>query len=362
MMTPRRIAVLAAAGVAVIALALWVSARRASEGEPSADSEPLALPGLRAALNSVSEVRIVKGDGTRTTLKKGATDWSVAERGFPADSSLVRKFLIDLSDLQVVEQKTSDPASYAELGVDDVSSPKSGGTLVELIEPASTVRLIIGKPSGARSSFVRLASAKQSLLVTPQLIPEADPRRWLQTSVIDLPESRVKEVLVHPATGPSYTVTRASAQQANFTVPQVPKGRELMDPGAADPVASALAGLTLEDVRKAPATKPAPAPEHATFHTFDGLTLDVTGSKDGDRRFLALHAVADAKATQAEAERIDSRWDGREVEVLGYKYDTFFRPLDQLLKALPEKPKTKAVKHAGHRALKLGTGASSASQ
>ncbi|HUN26701.1 MAG TPA: DUF4340 domain-containing protein [Steroidobacteraceae bacterium] len=354
MMTPRRLTVLAAVSIAVLGLALWVTQRRASEGSTSADDEPLAIPGLRAALNSVTEVRIAKGDGTRATLKKGATDWTVGERDFPADSSLVRKFLIDLSNLQVVEQKTSDPASYAELGVEDVTSPKSSGTLVELVEPAKTIGLIIGKPSGMNSSFVRLAGEKQSLLVTPQLIPESDPRRWLRTAVIDLPESRVREVLVHPASGPEYTVVRASAQQLNFTVPRLPKGRELMDPGAADPVASALAGLTLDDVRSAAAVT-TPGPEHATFRTFDGLTLEVTGIKDGDRRFLALHAQSDSKATQSEAERIDAQWGGRQVEVLGYKYDSLFRPLDQLLKAPPVPAKSKAAKHAAHRTLNLGT-------
>jgi len=38
-----------------------------------------------------------QGRRTRTTLKKGATDWSVGEREYPADSGKVRKLLLDLA-------------------------------------------------------------------------------------------------------------------------------------------------------------------------------------------------------------------------------------------------------------------------
>ncbi len=329
-LTSRGLAALLAAGVVVIALALWVSSRKPSES-PSQAGE-LVLPGLESSVNGITEVRIRKGDGTRTTLTKGATDWIIGERGFPADSSLVRKLLLDLADLKIVEEKTSDPASYAEIGVEEVSSPRSSGTLIDLVEPGKTVSLIVGKPSGMQSSYVRVAGAKQSLLASPQVIPDADPRRWLDHSVIDLPETRVEQVRVQPASGPAYTVLRGSAQQLDFTVPDLPKGRKLSSVSAANPVASALSSLTLDDVRKADGS--AANPVHATFQTFDGLTVDVAGRADGNNRYITISAKSTSKGTADEAQKLDARFAGWDIEILGYQYDSLFQPLEGLL----EKP------------------------
>jgi len=343
MITPRRLTALFAIALLVVGLALWAVTAQHRAEQPEAGGS-LVLPGLRSHINDVSEVRLIKGDGTRATLKKGTSDWIVGERDFPADSGRVRKLLLDVSDLKVVEQKTSDPASYPQLGVEDVSSPKAGGTRLEIVTPARTFALIVGKPSGSQASFVRAAGVAQSVLAEPQVTPDADPRQWLDKSIIDIPEQRVKEVAVQPASGPKYTVTRASAQQTDFTVPDLPKGRELSAPSVADPVASALASLTLDDVRKPGTVTDAPA--HATFRTFNGLSLDLTGHKDGDRRFIAVSASSSAKDTQSEAQQLNARFAGWELEIPSYKYDSLFRPLDELLK----KPEPPAHAAAGKKA------------
>ena len=48
----------------------------------------------------------------------------------PADTTKVRKLLLDLGALNIVEEKTRLPANYPQLGVEDVSSPKASGTAV----------------------------------------------------------------------------------------------------------------------------------------------------------------------------------------------------------------------------------------
>ena len=345
-LSSRGLGALLVAGVALIALALWVSSRTPSEGE--ADANAPVLPGLEHDVNAITRVELAKGDGTHATLEKRATDWIVAERGYPADSSRVRKLLLDLASLKVLEQKTSDPASYSEIGVEDVASPKATGTRIDLVQPGKTTSLIVGKLSGNEGTFLRVVGAKQSVLASPQLTPDADPRRWLDSTLINLPQNRIKQVAVKPATGPAYTVARASAQEPNFTVPDLPKGRELTSASAPDAVAGALASLSLDDVRRSSG----PGTDHATFQTFDGLTVDVTGSKMGDSRYIALRADSSAKGTADEAKELNTRLSGWDVEIPGYQYDAIFQPLDGLLKK-PEAKPVKAAEHSkGHKAAK----------
>jgi hypothetical protein len=128
-MTPRRVAILMGAGLVVIAFAIWLSSKRHLDRATLAGD--LVMPGLESTLNTVTQIRLSKGDQTHATLKRGATDWVVGERDYPADSGKVRKFLLDLGSLNVVEEKTHNPANYPQLGVEDVTSPKATGTRVD---------------------------------------------------------------------------------------------------------------------------------------------------------------------------------------------------------------------------------------
>jgi len=341
-MTARRVLILLIAGVIVIAGALWLASQR--HLEKATLGGDLVLPGLEKSLNAVTEIHLTKGDGTRTTLKKGATDWVVAERDYPADSGRVRKLLLDLGALNVIEEKTHNRELYPQLGVEDADSPKATSTLVEVITAAKTFALIVGKPAQGKTGFVRVAHAEPSLLAQPLISVDADPRRWIDRNVVDIGEQRVKEASVEPAAGPSYMATRDAAQQSDYKVTPLPKGRELSSSSAANEVGSSFVALQADDVRRAPAAASGAAnPDHAIFRTFNGLELDVTGLVEGEHHFITLVARSTAKDAQAEADALNKRVQGWQIEIPGYKYQAMFRPLEDLLKKI-EPPKPKAAK------------------
>ena len=346
-MTPRRLVLLFAIGFLVIVLAVWLSSKRHLDRATSAGD--LVLPGLEKGLNSISEVTLVKGDATKTTLKKGDTQWTVGERGYAADSGKVRKLLLDLASLNVVEEKTRTPENFPQLGVEDVNSPKASGTRVDAVTPAKTYSIIVGKSSSAKSGYVRVVNSEQSLLAAPALSVDADPRRWLDKNFLDVQQEKIKEFDIKPADGPGYSAARPSKDQTDFTVTGIPKGRELSNPTAADPIAGSLANLQLEDVQHttehaatAPESKTAAPPglAHATFKTFDGQQYEITGHKEGNRTLIAVTAsIADE----------NKRLQGWEFEVPAYQYDAIFRPLEDLLKKLPEKTKPGDKKAVGKK-------------
>ncbi|GAC1453599.1 MAG: hypothetical protein PVSMB6_08270 [Steroidobacteraceae bacterium] len=340
-MTARRVALLLAAGLAVIAFAMWMASRRHLE-RATRTGDPV-LPGLERAANSVSEVDLARGDGTRTTLRKDSTGWKVAERGWPADTSRLRKLVLDLGALNIVEEKTRLPANYPQLGVEDVTSPQAAGTRIAAVAPGKTWALIIGKSSSGKSGYVRVAGAPQSLLAAPLLTPDADPKGWLDHTLIDLSGDRVREVEERPAGTPAYTATRVKRDAPEFTVSPLPKGRALAGPAAAEPAAAALSALTLEDVQRANAAAAHDA--HAVFRTFDGLEVSVAGRKDGARSLITISARASDAQTQAEAQKLAARLDGWEFEIPEYRYVTIFRPLEELLqKPLEPASRSRAAK------------------
>jgi hypothetical protein len=335
-MTPRRVLLLLGCGVVLVVAAVWLASQRHLEHATLAGD--LVLPGLEKTVASVTEVDLRRGDGTHTSLKRETAGWMVGERGWPADTGKVRKLLLDLGALNVVEEKTRIAANYPQLGVEDVTTPKATGTAIDVATPARSFALIVGRSSSGKSGYVRVAGTAPSLLAAPLLTPDADPKTWLDRALVDVPSTRVRQVEMKPADGPAYAATRETREQSDFSVSPLPKGRQLTGPGAADSIAGALGSLSLDDVQKAAAPAGAKL-SHAVFHTFDGLDLDVSGRKDGTRSLITLAARSTAAATADEAQRLNARLGGWEFEIADYKYSSLFRPLEELLQRPAEKPK-----------------------
>ncbi|HVS78030.1 MAG TPA: DUF4340 domain-containing protein [Steroidobacteraceae bacterium] len=334
-MTARRVTLLFAIGIVVIALAAWVSSR-SQTGEDSIAGTTV-LPGLEHSLNDVTRIRITGAGNSQATLDRGATDWLVAERGYPADSGKLRKLLLDLGSLKAVERKTRLARNYPVLGVEDVTSPKATGVRIDIVSPGKTWSVIVGHSVNANDCYVRVVDSAQSLLASPLVAADTDPKLWLDPTVVNIAQSRVSEIDERPARGAAFSAARAKKTDANYTVHGVPRGRELTGPDAANSLGSALSALTLTDVRKA--TTPAKPTDlsHAVFKTFDGLEIDVSGHTDAKDHYIDLSARAIDKSADAEAQQINSRVQGWDYEIPDYRYDEIFPSVDGLLKPLPAK-------------------------
>ena len=347
-MTSRRVTLLFVIGAVIIALATWVSSRGHTDYDSVAGTK--VLPGLESALNDVTRIRITKADKTQATLDRNTTDWLVGERGYPADSGKLRKLLLDLGSLQAVERKTSIARNYPVLGVDDVTSPKATGARIDIVSPGKTWSLIVGSSMDANDVYVRVVDSPQSLLATPLVMVDADPKLWLDPTILDIPQTRVSEIDERPSKAPGFTVSRANRTAADFDVHDVPNGRQLTGADAADQMGSALSSLTLTDVRKTTTPPQGTDVSHAVFKTFDGLEIDVSGYKQATNGYIDVAARAADKSAGPEAQQINSRVQGWDYEIPDYRYDEIFPSMDSMLKPLPAKkpPPAKARAHA-HR-------------
>jgi hypothetical protein len=139
--------------------------------------------------------------------------------------------------------------------------------------------------------------------------------------------------------------------------------------------ADALTAFHFDDLRAAPAAAPA-AVDRATFRTFDGQVFEFTGHKDADKAYVSVSASRDpalaaqfpepaaekpaaaapaagtdakaapapapspaaaaAKPADQSAERLAARSRGLEFEIPLYKYESIFKPLEELLEKKSE--------------------------
>ncbi len=122
------------------------------------------LPSLAGEMNAVTAVTIRKGGSSSSlTVHKTADQWTVAERNdYPADVAKLRKVLMALSDAKIVEEKTSDPARYPVIGVEDPAQPGATGTEITVLAEIPKQAVIVGKSVG--EGQLRTARRRQAEL------------------------------------------------------------------------------------------------------------------------------------------------------------------------------------------------------
>jgi hypothetical protein len=289
--------VLALAVAFLIGAAVYVSGARRAEQPPGVGE--LIYPGLESQLDDVKAV-VIRGPGAATlvTVKRAETGWQVAERsGFPADTGRVRTLLLGLAQARMIEEKSSLPANYPSLGVEDLSAAGATGTGVELEGLPKPVSLIVGKSPDGRSSFVRRMGEAASWQVGTALTVERDPAKWLATELLDIGADRIQSAEVAIAGKRPWSAAKASRADQSFTVTGKSSSGKPAATGDADRVATALAGLRLSDVRRAADTAGKPAAT-ATYRTFDGLVLAIEGYTEGDKRYIRVRPSVDEAAAQ----------------------------------------------------------------
>ena len=286
---------LIALGVVLVVLgALAFFGQRGQSTAPTAGGA--IMPGLQAALNDVAAIKITKAGGeTVATIEKHADGWNVAEKGgYSADVTKLRQNLRALAEAKILETKTSNPAFYDKLGVQDIASDKATGLAVSISVPGKDFgTLILGDAKGSKQRYVRRANEAQSYLIDRDPSFPKTAAQWLDPVILDVRGNRVREVTIKHPDGEVVTISKLNPDEMNFDVALVPRGRELLYPGVANVIGNSLRELNLEDVEKADNTPP-DKPVQVEFRTFDGLIVRVLGAKRGDNAWVSFTASVDA--------------------------------------------------------------------
>jgi hypothetical protein len=372
-MSRQRLITLGIAAFLAIAGALYISTQRNLPRDPHGSS---LLPLLAAELDTVTSLSVRKGSATPTvTVHKQGEQWTVAERAdYPADVLKLRKLLLALSDAKIREEKTSNPANYSIVGVEDPLKPGASGAQIELMAQDGKHDVIIGKSVG-NGNFVRRAGENTSYVIEPAISLEAEPRFWIDTKLLDLPADKIQSIENKPATGPGYFLHRVPASSdkapvanipaptatpdaaapgaaapdaaasgspppaAKFVLDAVPAGRQAADQQTLAPSATLLSNLAIDDVSPA-GDIDFSKPSTVTVTLSDGSVVTLTGVVIDDKHWIQVSAPKDAS--------LSAKTGGRAFEIASYRYDSLFRPLEQLLvpRAAPPKKSAAAPKAA----------------
>jgi hypothetical protein len=363
-MNAKSLAALVAVALVALLAALWVTAKRPPDSTQL--NQPL-IANLQQSLNQINRVRVSKaGNQTVATLQRGERTWTVAEKsGYPADMVKLRALLLGLANAIRREEKTANPASYERLGIQDVSEATASGVRIELEGLAEPLAVIIGNADTqtGNGTFVRRTGEAQSWLVSANLSVPKETWQWLEPALLDIPAERIQTIVLRHPDGTLLTVTKDNREQANFTVLDIPAGRELQSVTIANPLASLLTALHLEDVVPLAQLNPADHPGiEAEYRTFDGLRISAKAFTQTDKHYAHFTVAFDVDQAQRFAKTASQGVDSatkpekpanteeaiasqrKTVELLNtrlspwvyaiaaFKYDNLNKRLDDLLK------------------------------
>ena len=347
-------------GIVLFALiAILVGLQLADSGNESASADGPLFAELKSAVNSIERLSVERNGESPLVVRRDGERWVVDNRdGYPADIGKIRELLIELADAEIVERKTANPERYSALGVRDIDVDGSAGTQLSLSGSDDSFAVILGNSAAGNERYARVVGEAGSVLLDKSLELPASAGDWLVDEILDVPAAEVRSVAVAHADGESILVSKASRDATDFDVAEIPAGRELSYPTVANSIGGALAGLSLEDVRKAGEAEAATV---TTVTTFDGLTVTASVFEvSDDERWVAFAATAAASEdggdtgaasddadeagdgaedtgnavdVMAQADAVNSRVAGWEYRLPAYKANQLVRRWDDLLKA-----------------------------
>ncbi len=269
------------------------------------------FPGLASGLGDLAWVRLTGTAGHLDFAAIGGR-WALVEKAnYPAAQGRMRRLLLGLADLTLIEPKTRRPDLFGRLDLDDPEHGKGVLVSLQARTGATVAEVIIGRSrkdrlgAGNDGVYVRKPGDSQTWLAQGSFDLPRDPADWLDRRIIDIEPQRIASVTLTAADGSLLALRRQSAG-GEFAVTDPPVDAALKEAARAAPAAG-LAALDLKDVRPA-IEHPTPATGTATaeFTTFDGLTVTTRLYTTDNTDWLALHASGEGKAA-SEAAEINAR-------------------------------------------------------
>ena len=263
------------------------------------------LANFSAEMPQIRAIKIRTAQGAYTMVRSGA-GWIMPERGnYPIAPEVLSVFAKALSGLTYVSARTSDPAQFARLGVDE---PDFGSDSAVVSVKGKDNQLLhsfhIGKK--AEAVFIRKVSSNDVFEVDGTLPILTRPARWLDLKVIDVTPETIA------------TVSGQNVGEARYDIVRRPDGGFAPLGGQANVVAT-LTALTLTkwaplDVMASSSLTSAPTASLSTSLK-TGVTIQVTTYQERDRNWVVLTAATTSEDQTDFVSKLNQRTNGWAFEL-----------------------------------------------
>ncbi len=314
------------------------------------------FPGLVGRVNDVRRVKITRGTGTSTlvaTTKDGKDSWKLLELyGYPVPLISVRAVAAGMAQVASIEAKTTRPAKYSKIRVEDPKGKKSKSARVELFGKSGEklAALIIGmdKPSlgGQGQLYVRRPGDKRAWLARGKITVPEKREGWVDQMIVEVDLPRVRETTLYLAGEKPLRIFKKAESDQDFIVEGMSDDYEVKDLFGAEDISRSIQSLAFAEVR--------PAKEiglevtgnpHVRHITFDGLIVEGWLKKVGKKSWFTLRGrtnpaplkgeKVDKAKIALEVAKINRVNTGWAYTLIKFENKNMFKTLETLIQLKP---------------------------
>ena len=297
------------------------------------------FPDLAPKLQDAARIEITHQGKTTAIVKHGDT-WGLEDRGgYVVQASKLRGMLTALTELRLVEQRTTDPEQFNRLGLEDPNGKTGTSNLLRVLDASGKpiVAVIVGhrrvrtQGNVPEQVYVRRPDDNQTWLAEGSLQVDADPQLWLDRDIMNIDHARIANVAVTHG-----DETLELARDGQKLVLKAPAEHPPLDDYKMDDVDRGLELLTFQDVQ----TDKEPVGDkvgQSVYTTSDGLAVTATVFK-GEKDIWARFAATGNDKTKDEADKLNARLAGWTYQLGAWKQKALVPSLDDLKAPPPEKP------------------------
>ena len=338
-MNPRTLIALVVIGVLAISGG-WYFGTAQRAGQQAYGGGGLMFPDLAPKLQNATRIEITHQNKT-TAIEKHGDTWGLVDRGgYVVQASKLRGMLTALTELRLVEQRTSDPEQFNRLGLEDPNGMTGTSNLLRVLDASGNpiAALVVGhrrvrtQGNVPEQVYVRRTDDNQTWLAEGSLQADADPQLWLDRDIMNIDHARIAGVAVTHG-----DETLELARDGQKLTLKAPAEHPPLDDYKVDDIDRGLELLTFQDVQT---DKEAVGDKvgQSVYTTDDGLAVTATVFK-GEKDIWARFAATGSDKTKDEADKLNARLAGWTYQLGAWKQKALVPSLDDLKAAPPhEKP------------------------
>ncbi len=301
----------------VVTMVVVIAAVSLTQTEVTPLKKGKLFPQLAATIDQVTTVNVQTNTETITMIRDESWNWQMQEKhNYPVEANKVNSLLLEMTELTILEAKTSNSELYSKIGVDDVSAPDAQSILLTLkTKSDSLASIIIGNSQIAKIDstrneiYVRKPDDKQVWSVLGKLSVEKQLNDWLERLIVNIKNDNVRQVAI----GEDILIFKDTPDDEEFQLDDLPVNGTVKMPYVLKNIATTLSNLEFDDVIAADKLELKPEIK-AVFTTFDGLEVTMQVAKQNDKNYAIFTAKFNPEAVLAKSKETDPKKEDSKEE------------------------------------------------